>query len=128
MGMYSWGRVRRKRDVMRFAQCRSLKKSGNSAAAGCIRLQNVNSSSAKHSLKVSGVVAVFTCGNFHTGRRSIAQQSQPCKIVGGNGLLEPTYIQIREFFRLRQSLFSAVSSIRIDKKFGRGTNRIARRA
>src|SRR5512141_694382 len=79
--------------VMRFTKCHYLKKSRDTTAPGCVRLQDIDGPGGQHSAKISGFVTVFARRNIHPVGPTIAKQPQSSKIIGGYRLLKPADIR-----------------------------------
>jgi hypothetical protein len=108
--------VRRKRDVVRFAERGRLKKSRDTAAAGCVCLQYIHSPCLQHATKIAGIVTILTSRDVHARWTSIAEQPQSREVIGRYGLFEPTNIQICELLSLVERLLSAVSAVGVDEE------------
>src|SRR5215472_1154374 len=77
----------------------ALEESGESLAAGCVQLQNVDGFGVEHAPEVQGVVAVFAGGNFDGAGNSIANSPHVGETVGAYGFLEPGNVVVNKMLR-----------------------------
>src|SRR5215472_18907415 len=108
--------MRRKINMMRFAQRADLEETGDTTAAGNIGLQHVDRIGLEEAARVVTYINVFPGGDLHLVRRALAHQPQAWQIVRGDRLLEPANVRLRTSVREGQRLFHRQRAVGIDEQ------------
>src|SRR2546423_1234090 len=126
MGVQRRRCMTRDEQIMCLAERCNLYKAGDPSAASDICLQDIYGSGVEHPSKIKNVVAVLSCGNFHSGWRAVTNQPQAIKIVRRDWLLEPRNAEFAEELCLMQRLFPSICAVRINVQFCFRSNRVSR--
>src|SRR5262249_25631388 len=89
VSMNRGSRMGRRRKVIRVCQGGRLEKSTDSCASGCIGLQYINSAPLQHPPEIRRIVAVLSCGDVHSCRCPVTNQTQTIEVIGRHWFLEP---------------------------------------
>ena len=75
------GAVKGKGQLEGLAQYTRLQKACDAAAARRVCLKDIDRSSCQHPAKIIDIVAVFSGGDVHTGRRAITKKTQAFQVI-----------------------------------------------
>src|SRR5215831_20911313 len=79
--MERWRAMGRKWNMIRFAQGCYLRKTGETATARHIGLQDIDRTTCQHFPEIIQIVSVFTCGDLNVLRRVDTNKSQTIEVV-----------------------------------------------